>query len=42
MRYRRALRDVGVGLMGFVLILALSYTLGRVSFVAVFRLEVDE
>lgn len=29
MRYRRILRDVGVGLMGFVLILAVSYTLGR-------------
>jgi len=29
MRYSRALRDVGVGLMSFVLILAVSYTLGR-------------
>ncbi|MEX1208381.1 MAG: hypothetical protein WEE36_07220 [Acidimicrobiia bacterium] len=29
MRFRRALRDVGVGLIGFVLILALSYTVGR-------------
>jgi hypothetical protein len=27
--YRRVLRDVGVGLIGFVLILAVSYTLGR-------------
>lgn len=36
MRYRRALRDVGVGLMGFVLILAVSYSLGR-AFVPSFQ-----